>query len=253
MLTWSVVVVVALANFRVGRSIAMWFRPRLPAAKPERSPNALLAFVIVGGAIVFFVWNRQTRPLPFSYVHAAVIGMAGMLGYQTIEQRQRLLQGDINGLARGVVQAFAQSVDDEERLDALITVAREDDLLSHKLDAGLLTARSSVDRSSPRLSNSDKVDVLLQEIGFLILVKFGEDVMPKAMKDALSPEAVRQLSESNVRTQALLDASAIDWEAVNEAVYRVSEARLRRGVPPNELTSLEQRIRARRGTEPPAA
>ncbi len=247
MLTWMIVIIVALANFRVGRSIAMWFRPRLPGVRPATtSTTTATAFVAVVGAFAFFVWNQQAQVLPFTFLHAAVLGGSSMLGYPSIEQRQRSLQSDINELAGGVADALAQSIDDEERLDALTKAARQNQFLADQFDEGLLSAHLTADRGSAPRSASEKVDLLLQEFGSVILAKFGEDAIPKARKDALGTHAKRALKEANERTRALLDASAIDWEAVDEAVYHISEARLRRGVPVDELTSLEQRIRAQR-------
>jgi hypothetical protein len=43
-----------------------------------------------------------------------------------------------------------------------------------------------------------------------------------------------------------LDASSIDWAHVNDAVYHISEARLRRGIPLAELTDMERRVRSER-------
>ena len=98
-------------------------------------------------------------------------------------------------------------------------------------------------------SADQKVDILLQEIGFAILAKFGEDVLPKRkLNGGLTERDWRHINESSERVRASLDASAIDWKAVNEAVFQISEARLRRGLLPSELTAMEQRVRSERHT-----
>jgi hypothetical protein len=266
MLLWMIIAVVGWANFQFARWVATLFRlpvqGRIARAVPSARVSA--ALLIIVAAIGFFVWNQKAKVYPFTLLHAAILAVCVVAGYQSVQARQKSLQDEINSLSQGVSSVFAQPLSSEERLKALLAVALRDEVIGSKVEVGVFVrGRDGMpigsikvvgdtlmdDPAFPkasRTSSEEKIDILLEEIGFALLAKFGEDVMPPQAKEHLSQRDLRNLRESSERTRALLDADAIDWRDVDEAVFRISEARLRRGVHAAELTTMEQRVRAGR-------
>lgn len=263
---WVIVAVVGWAGFQLGKWIAMSMRPRVEGARanPVSSSRIAIALVIFVAAIGFFVWNQETKVYPFTMLHAGILAFCVALGYQFAQKRQRWLKQGINTLAQGVSDAFAATLPPEERLKAILAVARQDDVIGSTLGIGIFIEGpdgrpiGSVKQSGDTLvddarfagakptSTQDKIDILLQEIGSALLAKFGEDVMPKRHKQNMSPRDLQNLKESSERTRAHLDATSIGWQHVNDAVFHISEARIRRGVPLAELTDMERRVRSER-------
>jgi len=267
MLRWFSIAVVGWATFQLGAWIAMRFRPRVECARasPVSSLRIFAALMILIAAAIFGAWNQNTKAYVVTYLDFGILAGCIALGYHSIRGRQKSLQDDINDLAKGVSQAYTRPTADEERLREILAVASRNDAISSKLTVGVLiegpdgrprgcvkrAANTLVDdRSFPSgitTSTEEKIDLLLEEIGFALLAKFGEDVMPKRYRQNLSPRDLRNIKESSARTRATLDDSCIDWASLNEAVFHISEARLRRGFQVADLTAMEQRVRAERG------
>lgn len=266
MAVWAFIVIVGWATFHFGRWIATWFRVPVPgpstALLPARKAPLSLGIIVV--ALGFFAWNRSARLYPFTMLHASVLAGCTIFGYQSVQARRKSLTDEINRLAEGVARVFARPKTSENLLKALVALATQNDVIFSKLTIGIYVNGpdgrpvGSVKASGGTLvddpqfgkvqptSLQNKVDILLQEIGFALLAKSGEDVIPKGARHALSARELKALRESSERTRAHLDAAFIDWANVNEAVYHISEARLRRGILLEELTLMEQRIRSQR-------
>jgi hypothetical protein len=266
MVLWIITAVVGWANFQFGRWVAMWFRPRVPGARssPVSSIRMAAALIIAVVASSFLIWNQTAKAYPFTKWHAAALGACLIFGYQSIKTRQSSLHDDINSLSRGVSGAFTQPLSGPDRMKALVAVAMQNELLASKLSVGVFDSPDKVPRTAVKIvdnelvdnlefpnvvrtSVEEKIDILLQEIGFSILAKFGEDVMPqRIVEGGLSARDWRHIKESSERTRAMLDSSAIDWAHVNDAVFHISEARVRRGIQPAELTAMEKRVKEQR-------
>ena len=262
---WIIIAVVGWASFQVGRRIAVLFSAPVKGARASSSLlGSVAVLVILIAAVFFFVRNQRAKTYPFTALHTAILAGCVVFGYQSARGRRISLQEGINSLSQGVSQVFAQPLSCEERLKALLALAMRNEVIASKLKIGIFIEgpdggpRGSIKAvgaaliddpafaNGTRTSPEQKTDLLLQEIGFAILAKFGEDVMPKHQKRYLSPRDLRNLQESGERTRALLDASAIDWPAVNDALYHISEARLRRGIELSDLTPMEQHVRSAR-------
>lgn len=86
-------VIVGLANFRIGRWIAMSFRPSPFDGRPAPGlAGNVTALVVVIGAFALVVRNRQAQLTPFTFRHATVLAACTMLGYSSIRARQRYSQ-----------------------------------------------------------------------------------------------------------------------------------------------------------------
>lgn len=260
---WWIVGVAALVNVYIGREFAVLIGVHMPGARlsRRRAATALSAF---GLELAFFLWNRTTGTFPFTVMHAMVLAVGMSFGFQQVNARRRALTKDINVLSSGVVAAFAHPFSDRERVRQLLKTVAQSPLLVAKLQVGipLVGARDGsvpfvkvdgdelVDVSQPGsarpTSPEERVDLLLQELGGALLACLGHGTLPKESMEVLSPRDLAFLERSNARTWALLDPTSFDWTTLNEALYRVSEVRLRRGIPEGALTAIERRSRADR-------
>ena len=270
---WVFVAIVGWASFHYGRWSATLFRPRVHGATigPVARVTVVMAWMILAGAVAFFVWNQSTRVYDLSRLHAALLAACAVFGYQSMQTRRVSLQRGINALSTDLVEAFVKPFSPEERLQRLLIAARRNPALASELKTGLLVMENDGrpraaltlaghtlvddDRFNDvgKTSVEDRLDILLCKMGFALLAKLGEDVMPKHLQRQLSAGASASVRRSSERTKSLLDPSEIDWPLVNEAVYIVSEARLRRGTDDEDMTAVERRVRSERLKESESA
>jgi tetratricopeptide (TPR) repeat protein len=236
---WWIVIGATLVNMYIGREFAA-LGPHMPGARLSRRRTAT-AFLAFGLEVAFFVWNRTTGTLPFSFSHAVVLAAGTWFGMQQVDTRRRALTKGINVISSRIVAAFAHPFSSSERVRQLVETAAQDPWLEARLSAAARPA-----------SEEEHLDLLLRELGSALLARLGHAVLSKESMHALTPRDLAFLERSNARTWALLDPAAFDWPTVNEALYHVSEARLRHGIPEGELTAIERGARAERRARRPA-
>jgi hypothetical protein len=161
----------------------------------------------------------------------------------------------INKFSTGVVDAYKVSFSTQERRNALLALAQQDWLLSAKLSSGVPVRIDHSEQLEMKLSGDkaivipasvgleQQVDVILREIGFIILAKVGESQFSHAMLSRLSADDRRRLDESNHRTRSSLDWSSVDSPKLMLALRHTSDAKLRLGFSYEDLSNLELQAR----------